>query len=534
MNIFRLPLSASVLRGGGATNNTYYVDGASGNDANSGLTTAKAWKTIAKVNASVFNAGDSVLFKGSTTFSGTKITLGVANYSGTTPPTLARPLTIGSYGTGQATISTTAAGGFLALNIGNFTLRDLIFTGSGTGSAIEGVFADNTLAGNIKLGGVSIINLTVSGFTDVGIQLGGDTGSSGYDGALIQNCTIHDCGNEGIGVYGTVDYAITNLTIDSCTCYNITGNASQNGAGSGIVVGSVNGGLLTNCVAHDCGSNASNINGPVGMYAYQSNAVIFTGCETYNQTTLNTDGGGFDLDGGCSNCIIEYCYSHNNAGSGFLAYNYGGVEAWTGNTYRFNISQSDCQAGATASFIIDNDGSGMTGPNIYNNTIYASHGTSAGFYIGQNNFGGTIANNIIYSTGTTKMINTANTPNAALAFRGNDYFFTGSFSLKWNVTTYTSYATWQTATGQEKISGVDVGLQVDPLLTSAGTGGNMGNNPASLTAYQLQHTSTLIGAGRNMQTDFSINPGTLDFYGDTIPNGGAGTGFNVGADGANR
>ena len=44
---------------------TYYVDTAADGDAGTGLTTAAnvAWKTIAKVNASSFSAGDSVLFK---------------------------------------------------------------------------------------------------------------------------------------------------------------------------------------------------------------------------------------------------------------------------------------------------------------------------------------------------------------------------------------------------------------------------------------------------------------------------------------
>jgi hypothetical protein len=42
---------------------TYYVDASGGNDSNSGLTSASAWKTIAKVNAASFVAGDQILFK---------------------------------------------------------------------------------------------------------------------------------------------------------------------------------------------------------------------------------------------------------------------------------------------------------------------------------------------------------------------------------------------------------------------------------------------------------------------------------------
>jgi hypothetical protein len=41
----------------------YFVDATSGNDSNSGLTSALAWKTISKVSAATFAAGNKVLFK---------------------------------------------------------------------------------------------------------------------------------------------------------------------------------------------------------------------------------------------------------------------------------------------------------------------------------------------------------------------------------------------------------------------------------------------------------------------------------------
>ena len=42
---------------------TYYVDATGGSDSNDGLTSASAWKTVAKVNASSFAAGDQILFR---------------------------------------------------------------------------------------------------------------------------------------------------------------------------------------------------------------------------------------------------------------------------------------------------------------------------------------------------------------------------------------------------------------------------------------------------------------------------------------
>ena len=46
-----------------AQNTNYYIDSISGNDINTGKNINNAWKTLNKVNATIFQAGDSVLFK---------------------------------------------------------------------------------------------------------------------------------------------------------------------------------------------------------------------------------------------------------------------------------------------------------------------------------------------------------------------------------------------------------------------------------------------------------------------------------------
>jgi len=72
---------------------TYYVDAANGNDTNNALSTATAWKTIAKVNASFFSAGDSILFKKGCTW---KEGLVVPASGG-----VGNPITFGAYGSGN-------------------------------------------------------------------------------------------------------------------------------------------------------------------------------------------------------------------------------------------------------------------------------------------------------------------------------------------------------------------------------------------------------------------------------------------------
>ena len=70
----------------------YYVDASGGSDANSGTSPASAWKTVAKVSASKFNAGDRILFKKGETW---RETLNVPS-SGSA----GNPITFSSYGSG--------------------------------------------------------------------------------------------------------------------------------------------------------------------------------------------------------------------------------------------------------------------------------------------------------------------------------------------------------------------------------------------------------------------------------------------------
>jgi hypothetical protein len=79
---------------------TYYVDSVGGEDTNAGTSSNSPWKTITKVNATMFKPGDSVLFKRGDTW---KQTLVVPS-SGT--PAL--PITFGAYGSGNAPVIDTS------------------------------------------------------------------------------------------------------------------------------------------------------------------------------------------------------------------------------------------------------------------------------------------------------------------------------------------------------------------------------------------------------------------------------------------
>jgi len=64
--------------------------------------------------------------------------------------------------------------------------------------------------------------------------------------------------------------------------------------------------------------------------------------ESYdNRTGGPADGGGFDLDSGTSNSILQYNYSHANDGAGFMLAHGRTDRLHAGNIVRYNVSQND-------------------------------------------------------------------------------------------------------------------------------------------------------------------------------------------------
>ncbi|WP_233441916.1 hypothetical protein [Lentzea atacamensis] len=72
----------------------YHVDTQSGNDSASGLDSAHAWRTLARVNSTVFQPGDRILLRAGSRWTGQLWPKG----SGTSTA----PITIDRYGTGAA------------------------------------------------------------------------------------------------------------------------------------------------------------------------------------------------------------------------------------------------------------------------------------------------------------------------------------------------------------------------------------------------------------------------------------------------
>jgi len=273
------------------------------------------------------------------------------------------------------------------------------------------------------------------------------------------------------------------------------------------------------------------------IYPGKSNWVIQF-CESYDNKTGNrADGGGFDLDGGCVYCIMQYNYSHGNHGAGYGIYQYNGAREFKGNIIRYNISENDGLNNRHGGIDLwsTNSSGGMQDTKIYNNTIFVSEKTNGAAIEEFPDEEGTsfiynteIYNNVFVGVPGKKLVDIPH-PGDQWTFKGNCYWTYGDeIQIRWGDQTFESLEAWRAATGQERHDGADAGIATDSLLTGPGEGGTIGD-PAQLDrldAYKLLQSSMLVDMGLDLKTVFGIDPGTHDYYGTQIPQGGK---YDVGA-----
>jgi hypothetical protein len=262
----------------------------------------------------------------------------------------------------------------------------------------------------------------------------------------------------------------------------------------------------------------------VGIWCHNSEYVYLQFNEAHhNHTSSAQDGGGFDLDINTRNSVMQYNYSHDNDGTGYLlccdANN-------NGNLIRYNISQNDARKNSYASiFIYGNVANAL----VHNNSVFLSNvsPTPILLWIALPTSNTRIYNNIFQTTSGAQLA-LISSGQSGFALQGNDYWPSGgALNIVDSGAIYTDLTAWRSATGREKLDGTNTGFQVDPKLMNAGDGGtlNDANLLPTLSAYQLQASSPMLDTGLNLPK-LGVNVGTRDFYGITVPQG---IGFDVGA-----
>jgi hypothetical protein len=527
------PVPTAPPSGGNGT--VYYVS-PSGNDGSTGTSQASAWKSVGKINASVFKAGDSVLFQGGQIFSGC-LTFTTANVVNSAE---SNPFTVSSYGGTSFTLMANCSGAqAAAINIAGvngFTLNNAILVGNG-GGAWYGVWIHNP--GSTVASGITIQNSDIGGFyTNDTSQYGAEIFLNGFTGGLsnvnILNNTLHGLSGAGSrddnGVTGwSSNKSIRNVVYSGNTLYNIGGKANGLAGceGNGINANGVDGGVIQNNVAHDLGGNVNTCGGAAGFWAASANNITIQYNEAYGIQPISYSTGcdwdGFDLDLQVTNSVMQYNYSHDNYGAGFLLY---GSGSWGPNTIRYNISQNDggLRSTASGSLAIGGDSGTAMPLSIYNNTVYNGFSSSGNpqnpiLAMGSGVVpSGVVGNNIFYSTAhfynSAPMVNTNGFSATGLNYVGNNYFTpTAGGNLSFQLPTfYPNIGAWQAA-------GYDPQAKTaDPLLVGAGAGGICGGySAACLKIYKLQGGSPMLKGGVDLtRPPYSLNVGSKDFFGNSI------------------
>ena len=473
-----------------------------GNDLNRG-TRRNPLRSIREANRRIMINPSDVYFAGGEVFEGTLVLEGKNGSKSLL-------LRIGSYGEGKAVIS---GGNNEAVRVENCSfifLENLDLRGSGR---LRGNNANGLQVMNSEY--IIIEDIRAEGFRKSGVDL--------YNcrNAEVRKVLAYGNGFSGINIMGSHQDSSGKIIIKDCMAKNNPGDPARldNHSGNGILVGVSGNVVIDHCTATNNGWDMPRKgNGPVGIWAWQSDSVVIQYCISYRNRTSKggKDGGGFDLDGGVTNSLIQYCLSYENEGAGYGLFQYWGASPWSDNIIRYCVSINDGHTTeGSASFFIWN-GSGESGQlkdcYIYNNVSYNDSAPVISFEENSEHENFLFSNNIFIGHG--KMIRGEN---SGSRFMGNVWWGEGSGEIS---DIYDSMASWSEATGQETDMGIVTGFQEDPGLTGPYT--TEITDPyqlSSLKGMMLKGNSPVRNRGVRVKQLYGYGLPLNDFFGNSVPNG---------------
>ncbi len=539
---------------------TWFVDSLGGSDSNDGLSPVSAWRTIDRANQATYGPGDALLLKRGCAWQGTGFK---AKGSGTA----SLPITLADYGDPSQPRALLDGVGVhepavLLENVQNWTVRNLELTQHGqTPQNLDpnnekgkdaDQYSDEYMRAVVHVLGlgppddpncgegctvrnIRLENLLVRDGSWNGIYVSGGyyqlkSGRYGSVDHLVIT-GVESRNNHKAGVEITCTYHQTRIYATS-NVWVLDSNLHDNG-GDGVMVGPVRNGWLE---GNECHHNGRIRNARVGCWTWDSeNTTIQFNESHHNMTPLTNnkarDGSGFDLDLGTENGMIQYNWSHDNEGEGFLLMSwpvgYGYARGESHNIQmRYNISERDGKklGGGITVF------GGVAPAVIYNNVIYYEPDRLEGtdMFSGEGGalttsiFGKSgkpdlrVYNNIFITNGRTNPAAGSNhvwSDGAGIfAFDNNIWWrVEGGSRFQWANAAISSWGEWQ-AKGFDGNS-----FNRDPLLI-----GGWGFGPS---AYLLAAGSPARDQGRAV-TDALRGMGSQDAFGATIPQG---TAYDMGA-----
>ena len=491
-----------------STNNdagtAYYVDSKDGDDTNSGTSVGKPWKTLDKVNSVVFQPGDKILFKADCSWTGILRPKGSGAEG--------KPIVIDMYGIGNKPIINGAGikvpeEKFLGSLKYSFTLlldsqsywevnnleltnnapepdyRLAVYVTGYDAGAVKHVYLRNLYIHDVVSQGEDGVygydKMTGAILCDIYGTSGttrSDSKPTYFDDLRIEDCFIENVDRQGIGIRNSLwgdrftkgfRQWTPNLNVV------VRNNYLSKVGGDGIIVACSQDPLVEYNVAKECHMVFNGFH--AGMWPISCNNAVLQYNESYDTKTTK-DGMGFDCDFLCSGSTMQYNYSHDNNGGGFMVCNdIRNPKALNeDNTMRYNISQND----KLVVFLFSQGKNFNT--KVYNNTVYLGEGVDS--TVIDHASSAEIYNNIFYNLGKGGYI-----IDEACYIDYNCYF-------------------------GNKTEGQPVeahGVYKDPCLINPGSG-KIGTD--TLDGYRLKANSPCINAGKVIE-----NNGGKDFFGNKAP-----------------
>ncbi|MCX5216011.1 right-handed parallel beta-helix repeat-containing protein [Kitasatospora sp. NBC_00240] len=522
-----MPPTAMAASGG----TTYYVSASGGSDQNAGTSSGSPWQSLAKVNATTFQPGDTILFKAGDSWSGQLWPKG-SGAAGT-------PIKITQYGTGgkpQVKGAGTVADAVRLWNQHDWEIRNLDVSNNapatGTPGANLGDFRGIHVGGDngqqlnhFVIDSVDVHDVTgeirwIFGTTPSkpGISWGNGWDRSKNTGGIVFNTTVANIASppSTATVLGDVtieNSAIRNTSFAGIVFKQYTGDApgavptgwgartsatdpkytpftqvtvqhnyiTQNGTTygcNGMYITGVRNGTVQNNLVDRAGTSG------IELFATDHVTVQHNEVAGTLKRAGGTDSNGIDTDIATTDSVVQYNYLHHN-GEGYLACacldNLGFGDA----VFRYNVLANNADS---AIHLANNPGSTTK---LYNNTVYNTAPTmiyqqSTGATGGTNTF----TNNIFHTTAAGATMVT----NAVTTYNNNLYGGTSPFVPSDDTTA----------------------VKADPQFASptAGGTGTEATGPALNAGlnWRIATTSPAVDAGITIGTN-----GGVDYNGAAVP-----------------
>jgi hypothetical protein len=463
-------LAIFCLLASAASAGTYYVDCASGSDNATATSATAAWKSTAKVSATTFAPGDSILFRRGVRCAGSLWPKGSGQDG--------MPIRIGAYGDGPLPV----------LNAGQADASIKLF--------------DQQYW--------EIENLETSGGTPYGVYVGASPQAPALHHFVLRNLVVHDVGGtpkrkesglvvfagpfegvliDGVTAYATSQWAGIYVCGSKIPARNVTvcNSIVHDVDGDGIVLFQTENGIIEKSAAWHTGlQEKETIGTPNAIWTWTCRNCVVQQNEGFWIDSPGVDGGIYDIDWANDDNVVQHNYGHD--AQGYCAAVFGaGKHTTTNSIVRYNVCVNNGRSPKLARrqgdlFTSTWDGGSLDGVLIEHNTFVWNPPINAPpIQMSGTAFTGArpniVASNLVFSS-VASLVRAA----AGVKFENNLYWHPGAAPPLWSLADrqYTTSAAWREAAPSDRFADPKLDWLLHPLESMAGIGA-VSSPPAAIS-----------------------------------------------------